>query len=355
MLIALVIQNFLDFSHEAALSFLELLRIEEQWKTQHYAEEDLKLQEIKTQVDLFKFIQAIGQSQWFKGHDRSRYEGIDINRDLKEKYFNLFEKIGLIDEISYNMESGAPNFLVVLGGYERGIEIRVNTLVADCNERGVMPTENIIIGLGCNRKLDPKREPSANRLQDLGEDTEMNVLSSIVEAAIAQRIKTKEAIKYKPINTSSSVVTRVDPSCVKTGDTAASLKDYLESYLEYKNTMDKPIIAVYSNQPFILRQQFDMQSKLGEGYKVYGVGQGITEEEFIESPTIIVSCLAELARIINTKFTEKFKHIKDDLTEEQIQEIHSLSKNNTQLDEIQVPTEVQVNSVERFTGTSIQK
>lgn len=348
-----LISNFLDYSPEQAAAFLQLLSMEKQWKTQYYIEkkpeseniktEELKPENIKTKADLFKFIQAVGQSQWFKGHDRSCYKN-DIIKDLKkDEYFRLFKSIGLIDKVSYESDE-AHNFSVVLGTYESGVRARVDALIKDYNENGVRPTEDIIIGLGSNRTLDSEIEPITNMLcisYPNKKPTEMDMVSYIIKTAIE---KTQKDIRYKPINTSSKAETRADESCVKTSDTAVSLKGYLEDYLLNKS-IDNPIkLVVYSHQPFIERQKVDMESRLPKNYKVYCVGNEITSEDFKKSPTIVVSCLAEIARYINTKFIEKHQYIEGDLSEEQRQEIDLLTRDNTK--ENKVGTSMQELSVE---------
>ncbi|MFT4314136.1 MAG: hypothetical protein AB3P11_03425 [Wolbachia pipientis] len=341
-----LMNGFLDYSPEQAEAFLQLLSIEKQWKTQYHKEGELKPENIKTKADLFKFIQAIGQSQWFKGHDRLRYE-VDISKDLKkDEYFKLFKSIGLIDKVSYNSDEagGPPNFSVVLGAYQLGVETRVNTLIEDY-KNGIRPTEDIIIGLGCNRKLDSTIESITNDLRDSDPNkkpTEMDMINFVIEEAIEEN--QLEGIKYEPVSTSSEAKTRADESCVKTSDTAVSLKGYLENYLLNKSIDDPIKLVVYSHQPFIERQKVDMESRLPKNYKVYCVGNEITSEDFKKSPTIVVLCLAEIARYINTKFIEKHQYIEGDLSEEQRQEIDLLTRDNTK--ENKVGTSIQELSVE---------
>ena len=91
--------------------------------------------------------------------------------------------------------------------------------------------------------------------------------------------------------------------------------------------MQKPIkIAVYSRQPFVLRQLRDVQEKMGSDYIVFGVGDKLTAGKFQrQNPKSINVCLGEVARLININYTQNMlKQFQVDLTRDEMDELKSL-------------------------------
>ena len=53
---------------------MEVLTYEKRWsEEQEWKEAKYSVSSIKSQADLISFLQAVGQSRWFKGHDRSKF------------------------------------------------------------------------------------------------------------------------------------------------------------------------------------------------------------------------------------------------------------------------------------------
>ena len=333
-----IVANYLQISAAQAQALMELLNLEKRWQEEY----DLKgvkhvLATIKTQADFISFIQAVGQTQWFKGHDRSKFSDTVSDQQMNEKYFSLFEGLGLTKQINYDA-SEAPAFAAILGSSESQVKARLDAFTQDV-QNGFAPVENIVFGLGCNRELGvsviEREQESKDKLKlQNQETTEMNMVSLLTQQTLEQLVdeEKKNKIRYQPINTTSQAKTREDSACVKTADTATSLKQAIEMQFDVAS-MKKPInIAVYSRQPFVLRQQRDVQQKLGMDVKAVGVGNAFSFSEFCQNPKSIAVCLGEVARLVNVNYTpENLKKLNVELTEAELHEVASLASPSKQL------------------------
>ncbi len=306
-----IIANFLRVSVDKAEALIELFKIEGRWQ-QESTWKDIKIHssQIETQADLFNFLQSTGQSQWFKGHDRSKFPENILQSLTEEKYFHLLESLGMTQAVPYDRSRGNPDISVVLGSSESQVNARVAELEKDLMA-GKLPQTKMICGLSTSsRKLGvsviEKEEISKTKLEELKQDpTEVNMVNLKMNTMLSKLKKEKPNLNnliYKTVDTASTATSREDVKCVKTSDTASSLKQLVESQPEF-TTMKKPIIvAAYSCQPFVERQRRDVQKTLGDDYLVVAVGSQLTFETFKQYPQSISICLGEVGRLINISY-----------------------------------------------------
>lgn len=323
-----IIQNYLAISEPEAQALIALLNYEKRWHQEfNWKESAYSLQNAKTQDDVISFMQAMGQTQWFSSHDRSRFPDNVSDKEMNNQYFDIFRTMGLTQELYL---AGNPTFSVVLGSSEERVKGRVETLKqALLNDN--LPLGNIVFGLGCNRQLNigviPNSEnQSKQRLEAEGLDaTEMNMITLTVKDMLKSDEKFAN-ITYHEVNTARQIVNR-DPGCAQTKDTAESLKSCIENLPNYSE-LTKPItVYVYSCQPFVLRQQRDVQEKLGDDYVVRGAGAVLSRERYLAQSKSVSIVLGEIGRLININFTPKHRNkLKVALTDDELQEIQRLIK-----------------------------
>jgi hypothetical protein len=332
MLVTIIVK-YLQISEEQAKKLMDLLSLENRWQDeQQWKDTKFNLVTCKTQADVIGFLQAVGQTQWFKGHDRSKFADNISDQELNETYFSLFAGLGLTQNISYDTALGKPSFSVVLGSSESQVNSRVSSLQGDILS-GDGPQEKRIYGLGCNRGLGVSvidtEQTSKDKLSAAGIDAnEMNMVSMLTHEMLAELVRKDDKYKslvYQPINTTANVQSRLEKDCVKTADTATSLKQAIEERYDLEQ-LPKPInVAVYSRQPFVLRQQRDVQMKLGPDYLAIGVGSEFTQNAFNLHPKSIAVCLGEVARLVNINFTpENLKQFNVALTQQEMEELKIL-------------------------------
>ncbi|MDP3561983.1 MAG: hypothetical protein Q8R83_07385 [Legionellaceae bacterium] len=327
-----IIARYLQIPEERAEKLIKLISMEKRWQEIFTVKGiEYKLSNVKTQADFIGFLEALGQSTWFKGHDRSTLNGPLLQQEEKELYFDLFSGLGLIQ----NMELiDSPDFSVVLGSSEAEVETRVETLKQTILS-GCIPKTGQIFGLGCNRQLGVSVQQTEEKskfalLAASQETTEMGMVSLITQECLAAIVKKDSRLtnlSYQAIDTTSNAKTREDGSCVKTADTAASLKEAIEQQFDLQ-TMPLPIqVAVFSTQPFVLRQQRDVQQKLGSNYRVIGVGVERTKEAFLAHPQSVGIFLGEVARLLHIQYTPDYiKQFDVLLTQDELNELQYLSE-----------------------------
>lgn len=326
-MLATILANYLQINEQQAQSILDITNLEAHFsKDQQWQGNTYSASAIKTQADFIRFLQAVGQSQWFKGHDRSKFADNITDEQLNKAYYALFDRMGLMQSVSWPLVQ-APHFSAVLGSSQSQVGDRVDWLKQDILT-GRAPTEKMIAGLGCNRELGvgvmETEEPSRSRLQAFGKSTtEMEMVNLIVKDMMADL----QGYAYVEVNPGSAVTNREDVNCIKTSDTAASLKQAIEQKYDMAQLPDPIYVAVYSCQPFVLRQQRDAQAKLGPGYQAIGVGREVSEARFAGHPKSISICLGEVARLININYQPALlKQFDVALNAEELQEISAMTR-----------------------------
>jgi hypothetical protein len=299
-----LIENFMQISSENAKALIEILNLENLWHAKPtWKNKEYSLDTANTQADVVAYIQAVGQGVLFTGHDRSKYTNNASNTSLNNLYYDLFERMGLTAECIAPNES--PVYSVILGTSEQQVMTRLKYMRQDFL-KGIIPTSKTIFGLGCNRLLgegvigDEESSKAELRTQDLPL-TEINMVTLLTKK-ILENVEDGFALEYIPINTALAAIDRNNPNCAKTTDTAASLKAEIEKI--HSNPVGLPVIYAYSNQPFVHRQQADVQLKMGDDYKVVGIGCEIPREKFLATPNSVSVFLNELARLINQNYTK---------------------------------------------------
>lgn len=349
-----IIENFLKMNEEASKTIMKLLALEGRWQQAQKgiskvtkSEIQIKASDIKTQADLVTFLQFVGQSHWFKGHDRSKFPVGHSDKITDEDYFTIFESLGLFNETPYDRTQGQPHFSVILGSSESQVTKRVNSLKKDLVS-GLVPKQGKIFGLGCNRGLGvsviESEASSKQKLAERGEEqTEMKMVN-LITAEMVDGLKKSSEFKdltYHEINTASPAKTREDKDCVTTAKTAISLKSEIERDPNF-STMEKPIrVAVFSNQPFVERQRRDIEMQLGDGYQVIGVGSAVSDD-FKASSRAFNLCLGELARLINISYNKANIELlnKQPLTDEELLELETLFNPKTGAEKKTEPTKL---------------
>lgn len=340
-MLSAIIASYLNISEVQAEHLVKLVSHEQQWSEEQQlkvkAKEDpskevvltFKLAEAEKQEDVINFLQALGQSKWFKGHDRSQFA--DTNTNENDTYYSIFTGLGLTQAAPFDSSNGEPAFSAVLGSSESQVRTRLIALEADLRA-GHGPRMGIVYGLAGNRALGTGVMESEQYSKDMltaNNDplTEANMVDLIVsEKLIALEMEDSKFSFYsfKGINT-AGVGDRAQKDCVKTGDTAVTLKDAIEQSYQ-TSILQKPIVvAVYSNQPFVLRQARDVQLKLGDDYKVIGVGTELSRENLDKNPKAVTIIEGEVARLININYTPKnLRRFDVSLTAEEKAELKTL-------------------------------
>jgi hypothetical protein len=280
---------------------------------------------MRSQADVIKFLQAFCQSQWFNGHDRLKFPENHANH-LKKHFFSLFEGVGLTQSVDYNVLNNPPDFSVILGSTESDVLSRVDSLKQDLLANS-LPKEHMIFGLGSNRLLGysdlDSEDYSKRKLLKLNQDqTEMNMVTLLTCEGLDD-LKSKDSrfskLSYQAINTASPNSDRV-----KTVETAINLKYAIENSLGFR-AKKTVYLAVYSNQPYILRQQRDMQQALGTDYFVAGVGAALTQADFDRNNKSVSELLGEIARLVHINYrAEYLEQFNIALTTTEIAEIYHM-------------------------------
>jgi hypothetical protein len=307
-----VFADFLNLSEPAAAGFMELMVLDKQWqRSPEWKGEKINPATIATQADLIKWAQAAAQTAWFQKHDRSAYLPTEAAEKLKEAYFKEFTAVGLTAEVKCEEK---PHYSVVLGSSESQVKGRVATLQADL-KKGIAPEKKHIIGLGTSSRplnvsvaANSENESlNALKAQGIENPTEMEMVNLITEKMLTENFSTSELkLNYVGLNTFNATKSRAEASCVTTSDTAKKLSEYIKSEIDFKETSSPVKVRVYSQQPFVLRQQRDVES-MGENFEVKGVGAALSKEEFMANPLAIAICLGEAARLLNTEYTRELQ------------------------------------------------
>lgn len=326
-MLAKILANYLQINEQQAQSILDITALEAHFsREQKWQENVYTASAIKTQADFIRFLQAVGQSQWFKGHDRSKFADNITDEQLNKTYYEYFKRAGLVDAVQWPLQQ-PPHFAAVLGSSQSQVSDRVDWLKKDMLA-GNAPSEKMIAGLGCNRDLGvgvmESEEPSKSRLLAAYKPlTEMEMTNLVTQDMLAEF----SGYTYTEVNTATNVTNRTDKDCVKTSDTAASLKQAIEQKYDMTKLPDPIYVATYSCQPFVLRQQRDVQAKLGPRYQAIGVGREVSEERFAAHPKSIAICLGELARLMNINFNPAMLNKFDvALNADEMQELAQLSQ-----------------------------
>ncbi len=318
-----IIADYLQIPAKNAQFLMALFMQEGGWK---------KAFNMRSQADLIEFIQMFSQLQWFQGHDRSKLPD-NHTTHLNQDYFSFFEGMGLTQSVHYSLLNNQPDFSVVLGSSEEDILSRIESLKHDLLV-GWLPKENLIFGLGSNRLLGCSvlelEQGSKRKLQVQNLDqTEMNMVTLLTHEclnSLAAQDSRFSTLSYQAINTTASTLKNSDSEYrVKTAETATSLKSAIGYRLQFM-AKQKPIyVTVYSNQPYILRQQRDIQLTLGSNYIVTGVGGALKRENFDNNNKSMGEFLGEIARLININYRPDYlKRFDMALTTAEIEEINNL-------------------------------
>ncbi len=313
-----IIADYLQISVHQAAALMVLFGEEGGWKTQH---------NISTQTDVITCLHEYSNSHWFQGHDRSRLQDKEITH-ANIDYFTLFKQMGFIESAHDYVLTHPPDVSVMLGTSEEDLLARIESLKEDLRA-GYVPREHLIFGLGSNRILGTfvcdGEQVSKQKLQALNlEQTEMCMVNLLMQESLDSLIDENDRfseLSYQAINTNTSNQIK---ERVKTRDTAFGLKNAIDSHSRFV-IKDKPLyVAVYSNQPYILRQQRDVQLVLGADYIVKGVGPALTRADFDLNPKGRSEVLGEIARLIYINFRPEYlKRFDMLLTADEIEEIRS--------------------------------
>jgi hypothetical protein len=307
-MITTIVADFLRIDEQQARTLLKLLTFERRFQQEFkLKEETLNPRAIKTQADLIKFLQAVGQEAWFQGHNRGQFISSG-NEQANRMYYFFFKNFGLTRSIPPELKSGNPDVAVILGSTQNQVEFRLKTFRKDIH-RGISPSSGWVIGLGCNRQLGKlsldREQESIDELTHLNKELHE---ANMVDLQVKRTLANFPMLSYLGINTTTHTVNVGDSNArATTADTAASLKSWLDKNLLDKNLKkERWVVAVYSNAPFIIRQQRDIQCQLGSRYQVVGVGPGLPISLFEQHLKNKISagaiCLGEIARLINTSF-----------------------------------------------------
>lgn len=300
-----ILARFLEIKSYEADALIEIIKREK-------CCEKADILKIETQADLISYLQKIAQDKWFLGHDRSKFPANGKDATTQDAYYQLFEKFGLCSARQYDFhQQGQPQLMVVLGSSESQVRERVLMLKTDLL-RGVLPTKNKIIGLGCNRELgrsvNEMEKESREKLKLYGaKPTEMDMVSFLINEML-QELKSTHSqfaeLSYQAINTYSKITSRSNRACVTTKDTAILLKTIIENDENYQHFKKPLMMIAYSKQPYIERQRRDIEKVFADQhlYKVFGAGLSLSKEEFTAIPNSINRCLGEIARLININF-----------------------------------------------------
>jgi hypothetical protein len=307
-----IVANYLQFSKQQAKALLDLFTMEKCWQPN-------LLSAIKTQADLITYIQTGAQSSWFKALDASQLEDSHHPLEINNKYFTLFKELGLIEAFNITLN---PDYMVLLGCFEAEVTNRIKFLAQNI-VNNYLPTQQLVFGLGCARELGLSFDEhhSINRLKKLDLAlTEINMINLLIMEELLRPGNKSKKVSYQPIRTSNENLNHVT-----TADTAVSLKNVIEVQSQFAN-LSRPIsIAIYSNQPYILRQQRDIQATMGDQYNILGVGDALTLVDFNSNPKIINICLGEIARLLHINYTTaKMKNFAINLTATELEELRSL-------------------------------
>jgi hypothetical protein len=308
-----IVENYLQFSKSQAQALLDLLTLEQCWHTN-------TLSTIKTQADFITFIQETSQSQWYKTQDASQLADTHYPIAMNNQYYAVFESLGLAKAVSCSIQ---PDYSVILGCFEIEVISRIQALKRDLLNN-ILPKQNIIFSLGCSRELGLSfvEHESIKKLNKLGlATTEINMINLLIAEEILTLNNKFKNLHYQPL-----VTTNLTDKHVTTADTAVTLKLFIKKHPDYP-TLPRPIsIATYSNQPYILRQQRDIQVTMGDDYKIIGLGNALTASDFQHDPKSINICLGEIARLIYINYTrDNLKKLAVELTRSELAEIHALS------------------------------
>jgi hypothetical protein len=300
-----IIAGYLDITPAQANSLLDLITREGYWQDPQL----FPSATMKTQLDFVSALDKLAQSKWFQGNDRSQFAANSGDAERIKSYYVVFEAFGLTLPLNYSPEkNGAPDFAIVLGSHEKEVQRRTATLEKDL-QADIIPTHKTLFGLGCNRLLgvSATADESASKqtLVAQGKDPiEMNMVTLVVREMLKS---ITHGLNYIEVNTVSAVQSRQDPACVKTGDTAATLRHIITEKFPAEGTRKRTVVA-YSSQPYVLRQQRDIQAKLGTDFTVVGVGEGYTLERFMQTTSSVNNFLGEIARLVHINFTLEIQH-----------------------------------------------
>lgn len=289
-----ILQNFLDFSPAQAALVLQLAVSEYQRIPEPVS---LDRYDGNFSAWLDNFAQSKSQANWFKGHDRSVFSK---GSDDPESLWGMAEAAGFTQAFAYPKDLPNPDFSVVPGSGQMVVQWRLKSLMQDL-AAGLVPTSNTILLLGSNRPLGNGTLPGTEQdsIDALGtEATESDMMLYWASKYLDELKATQpdngeiQSLEVKLIDTQGTAE-RSHKDCVKTGDTAVSLKEYFESH---HSSLGKSRVAFYVNQPFRLRMTRDMQVKLGEDYELIPVGPGVSKDLFVKNTSIF---LGEVARLIH--------------------------------------------------------
>lgn len=157
MSLARLVQDFYSFSDSegGAQAVLDLVTLERDWRRQEWTPRGASTPkigdpaEIKTAGDFIEFLQILGQSKYFSGHNRAEFKDNDMSVSLKS-YFRLAQRMGMIDEMTYTLEE-KPTYMAVFGSSESQYHARLQALKTDLL-RGIIPTSKIIYALGTDAR-----------------------------------------------------------------------------------------------------------------------------------------------------------------------------------------------------------
>jgi hypothetical protein len=305
-----IIANYLQFSPQQAKALVDLLTLEKAWQPN-------LLNKLKTQADFITYIQTVEQSLWYKPCDASQLTDTHYSLEINNQYFTLFKQLGMIDSINSNI---IPNYMVLLGCFEAEVLNRIKFLTQDI-VNNYLPTQQLVYGLGGDRELGLSfdEHKSINRLKKLNLALiEINMINLLFMEELLKCGNKAKMISYQPVLTTDKNSKRIT-----TADTAVTLKKVIEE----QPTVTYPIIlAIYSNQPYILRQQRDMQVTMGDQYKIIGLGDAFSLIDFNNNPKSINVCLGEIARLFHINYTTaNMKNFAINLTANELEELRRLT------------------------------
>jgi hypothetical protein len=300
-----IIANYLQLPRANAGKLIELLTFENHWQSLF-----MTSQEILTQADFIRLLQVISQAAWYQGADRGLRNPVIVDQLRQQHYYDLFKDIGLIAAVDYPVLRDRPAYMMIFGSSESNVKKRVASLRGDLSA-GRIPLSQQIHVLGCNRELGisvaETEEESRRALRAAGKDvTEMNMMLLLISdmlISLANQSPTLASITVVPVEVVSTAKSRQEKQYVTTVDTVIAFKKIITNTPSQQGLTTEPIIAAYSSQPFVLRQQQDTQLALGESFQVIGVGGELSRQEFNESYIYIKDCCGEIARLIYLNFS----------------------------------------------------
>ncbi len=225
------------------------------------------------------------QKAWFRTAGKERWEAENPYESRKQELMPLFKKMGLVNAIQPQLQK--YDYLLISGALHSCAKSRIAHAVRLWNN-GVRFGK--IVLLGCERKLDPKREPASLFNSSPIPETEYEMMKYVYEHT--DMPATMRSIKTTFMNTPNIKTAAGKEVRATTGDT---IIDWLN-----KQNPTPGSCLIISNQPFVRYQESVTEAYLSTMFTVDAAGQELAQNARVSD------ILDSLARWI---FTEHMKKI----------------------------------------------